>query len=196
MKAYRAPIEEQYQKMKDNAAKLNEKMEEIPETKEEEEEKQKSEEDTSKIEKNTENSNNIEQIEKIVDNSKRIEGKIEKKEENFVEFYKNLLCLKDSQIKIIPIFEDIDKIIEKKKFMNFFDVAVFGFIHSGYIKKPELLNIMKEKSEILIESSRYLVPLKIKEREDLDLKLIELAKNLKLEEKSMSKPYYKCFSKG
>lgn len=182
LKPYRAPIEEQMKKMKDNAAKLNEKMAEIPEEEEKDQQEIKEEEN----EKNQE---------KIEQKSEKIEEKSAQNQEKPIDFYEKLLCLKDTQLKIIPIFEDIDKIVEKKKFLGVFDLVILGFIHSGYIKKPEILNIMKPKSEIFVESTRFLVPLKIKEREDLDLKLVDLAKTLKIEEKPFSKPFYKRFAK-
>lgn len=183
LKPYRAPIEQQMQKMKDNAAKLNEKMTEIPEEEEKEHKEDSKEEKIDKIEE---------------ENTEKIEEKTVKSQEkpiDLYDFYEKLLCLKDTQIKIIPIFEDIDKIVEKKKFLGAFDLVILGFIHSGYIKKPEILNIMKPKSEIFVESTRFLVPLKIKEREDLDLKLLDFAKALKIEEKPFSKPFYKRFAK-
>lgn len=182
LKQYRAPIEEQFKKMKDNAAKLNEKLEDIDENKEEEE-------------KELEITEKVEIENKPIQIEEKNNEKMNKNSEKPIEFLKQILCLKDSKIKIIPTFEDIDKILEKKKFQGIFDVVILGFIHSGYIKRKELLNVVKEKGEVWIESARFLVPLKIKERDDLDKKLVEFAKDIKLEEKMYGKPYYKRFSK-
>lgn len=110
------------------------------------------------------------------------------------EFFKELLALKDCKIKIIPTFEDIEKIFEKKKYQGIFDVIVLGFIHSGYLKKPELAKISKKNVEIWMESTKFLVPIKQKEREELNLKLSELAKSMNLKERVMEKDYHKRFN--
>jgi len=160
--------------MKENAEKLNEKMPEIPELVEEEVKK---EEETVIPEKKTEL------------NMKKETQKLEK----FV-FFQELLALKGTNLKIIPIFEDIDKICEKKKLQGFFDVAVLGFIHGAYIKKTDFLKILKKNADIFVENARYLVPLKPKEREELNMKLVECAKTLNLKEQSYSKNCYTRFS--
>lgn len=45
---------------------------------------------------------------------------------------------KDYNVKIIPLFEDIEKIISKKKYQKFFHVGVIGFIHSGFFNNEKL----------------------------------------------------------
>ena len=52
-----------------------------------------------------------------------------------------LIVFRNLKIKIIPIFEDIEKIILRKKFSQFFDVAVIGFYNSAYVKNKDLKNI-------------------------------------------------------
>lgn len=169
LKQYRAPIEEQFQKMKENAEKLNEKMEAIPELVEEEVKK---EEEPNKNE-NT-------------------EKKEVQKQEKY-EFFEELLALKGAKIKIIPIFEDIEKISEKKKFQNLFDLVLLGFVHGAYIKKPEFPRILKKNGEVLVENAHFLVPLKAKERDDLNEKLVECGKALNFANKVFSKKYYTRF---
>ena len=169
LKQYRAPIEEQFQKMKENAEKLNEKMEAIPELVEEEIKK---EEESNRNEKN--------------------EKKETQKQEKY-DFFEELLVLKGAKIKIIPIFEDIEKIGEKKKFQNLFDLALLGFAHGAYIKKPEFSKLLKKNGEVLVENAHFLVPLKMKEREDLNEKLIECGKALNFVNAPFSKKYYTRF---
>ena len=191
MKIFHAPIEEELRKMQDNAKKTNEKLEDVIEEADKNlEEEEKKEEIIEKNDKSENFDKNIIKNEAI--NVEKTPKKIENPEN--ITFYSELQALKGVQLKIIPIFEDIEKIYEKKKFQGFFNIIVLGLIHSGYIKKNDICKILKKNAEIYIENTKFLVPLQPKDRDSMNGKITECGKNLNFIEKSFDKGFYKRFS--
>ena len=57
-------------------------------------------------------------------------------------------------IKIIPIFEDLEKMASKKKFKDLFDIVTIGFIQSGFLNKDYLKNIINDESVVFMEKAK------------------------------------------
>ncbi|CAD8212744.1 unnamed protein product [Paramecium pentaurelia] len=68
------------------------------------------------------------------------------------------------KVKIIPIFEEFDKLCGKKKYQNFFDVGVLGFMESIKVKDPKLRELFKKQSKLFVESTQFIVPFTKEER--------------------------------
>lgn len=58
-------------------------------------------------------------------------------------------------IKIIPIFEDIEKMSKKKKFKNFFDIVVCGFITGNCLLKEYMDELINKDSVIFLEKANH-----------------------------------------
>jgi hypothetical protein len=54
-----------------------------------------------------------------------------------------LKVFKKLAVKIVPLFEDVEKLATRSKFKHLFDVGYIGFFHSAFINKEELKNIFK-----------------------------------------------------
>lgn len=58
----------------------------------------------------------------------------------------------------------MSKLSARKKFADFFDVGVLGFIHSGLLKSDEFLRVFKPNATIYAENTHFIVPLKKEDR--------------------------------
>ncbi|KAL4428975.1 hypothetical protein ABPG74_011171 [Tetrahymena malaccensis] len=96
------------------------------------------------------------------------------------EIYDLLEGFKQMNIKIIPIFEELPKLTIKKKFQEFFDIGVVGFIQSGILKDNEFLKLFNKDAFLYFENTNYIVPLKKDERKQYNEKIVQLASEVKL----------------
>eukprot|EP01017_Pseudomicrothorax_dubius_P039230 TRINITY_DN5984_c0_g2_i9.p1 TRINITY_DN5984_c0_g2~~TRINITY_DN5984_c0_g2_i9.p1 ORF type:complete len:120 (+),score=25.98 TRINITY_DN5984_c0_g2_i9:920-1279(+) len=95
---------------------------------------------------------------------------------------------RESKSQSFLVSDDIEKILAKKKFQNFFDIAVVGFMGSRLVTIPEFgSTFLKENSLIYVETANYICTLRKKERDELNTKLQNAAANLNL----VSIPYDK-----
>lgn len=49
------------------------------------------------------------------------------------------------KVRIIPIFDEFDKVCQKKKFQGFFDCGVLGFMSSVNLKSQNLKALFKDE---------------------------------------------------
>ncbi|MCQ2816868.1 MAG: DUF4471 domain-containing protein [archaeon] len=109
-----------------------------------------------------------------------------------------LQVFRDLKIKIHFHCGDIEKsIYRKKKFKNFFDIALFGF-HCENRFGEHMKEAMKEDAKVLFELNTYMTSFREAQRQEYNKNLIEMAKGkgLILDDSSFKFMYQFMFTKG